>query len=107
MSLVHLTDKNFDSEVLASKEPVLVDFSAEWCGPCKMVAPIIEELANEYDGKIKIAKLDVDEGQGAATKYSVMAVPTLMFFKDGAVVEQISGALNKSQLKSKIDKNLL
>ncbi len=103
MALVSVTDKNFDSEVLSSKEPVLVDFHAQWCGPCKMIAPIIEQIAGEYDGKIKVAKLDIDEGQSVASKYAIMSVPTLMLFKDGNVIDQVSGALNKEQLKAKID----
>lgn len=106
MSLVHLNDSNFKQEVLSEKLPVLVDFSATWCGPCKAIAPIIEELAKEYDGRFKICKLDVDNGENTATNYGVMSVPTLMIFKDGKVVEQAVGALSKQQLKKKIEAHL-
>lgn len=106
MPLVHVSDKNFKEEVLLSKLPVLVDFFAVWCGPCKAIAPVVEELAKEYDGKFKICKLDVDEGQATASSYGIMSVPTLMIFKNGSVVEQVVGALSKQQLKQKIEANL-
>ncbi len=103
MTLAHFTDANFEPEVLKSNIPVLVDFFAVWCGPCKQLAPIIEELASEYEGKIKIGKLDVDENNPTASKYGVMSIPTLIFFKDGKVVEKVSGFHHKDQLKAKLD----
>ena len=103
MSLVHLTDKSFKQEVLSSNLPVLVDFFADWCGPCKSVAPLIEETAKEYDGKIKVCKLNVDEGQSTASTYGIMSIPTLMIFKGGKVVEQVTGAVTKQQLKAKLE----
>ncbi len=106
MSIIHLTESNFKQEVLESNLPVLVDFWAPWCGPCKMVAPVIEELAKEYQNKIKIGKLDVDESSAIASQYGIMSIPTLMFFKHGTVAEQVVGVLNKRDLKSKIDEVL-
>ena len=106
MVVVHLSDQNFQNEVIKSKVPVLVDFWAEWCMPCKMIAPIINEIAKEFSGKIKIAKLNIDEGQNTATKYGVMSIPTIMFFKNGVVCDQVVGALSKEQLKKKIHNNL-
>ena len=107
MALLNLNDKNFKEEVLDSHLLVLVDFWAEWCGPCRTVAPIIEELAREFEGKIKIGKLNVDENHRVPTQYGIMSIPALVFFKDGKVNEQISGALNKTQLRNKIIENLL
>lgn len=107
MSLVHLTDSSFKHDVLDSELPVLVDFTAKWCGPCRMVGPIIEELAKEYDKKIKVAKIDIDENPKAPTHYSVMSIPTLLFFKKGKVIDQAVGALSKSELKKRIEENLL
>lgn len=98
-----VTDQNFDSEVLKSKLPVLVDFFAEWCGPCKMLAPLIDELAGEYDGKAKIVKLNVDESMESAQKYGVMSIPTLIFFKGGKEVDRVVGVLPKDSLAEKID----
>ncbi|HDZ77664.1 MAG TPA: thioredoxin [Candidatus Omnitrophica bacterium] len=106
MSLVHLSDSNFKKEVLESDLPVLVDFSASWCGPCKAITPIVEDLAREYEGKFKICKLDIDEGQSTASTYGIMSVPTLMIFKNAKVAEQIVGAVGKDQLKQKIEANL-
>ncbi len=106
MALAHFTDTNFRKEVLESELPVLVDFWAEWCGPCKMIAPVIEELAAEYAGKVKIGKIDVDQNSKFATAYAVMSIPTLIFFKKGKVVEQVVGVLNKVGLKKKIEENL-
>ncbi len=107
MTLIHLRSDNFKAEVLQSNLPVLVDFWAPWCGPCKMVGPIVEELAREYTGKIKIGKIDIDENPKIASQYGVMSIPTLMFFKGGQVVEQVVGALNKNGLKKKIEENIL
>ena len=106
MSLLHFTDTNFKKEVLESHLPVLVDFWAPWCGPCRMIAPIIEDLAKEYEGKIKIGKLNVDENPKTATTYGIMSIPTLMLFKNGKVAEQIVGVLNKAELKKKIEGNI-
>ncbi len=106
MSVLHLNDSNFNSEVVNSKEPVLVDFWAEWCGPCKMVAPVIEEISKEYEGKVKFAKLNVEEAANTATNFGIMSIPTLMLFKNGSVVKQIVGAVSKSELKSTIDSNI-
>ena len=106
MGVVHLTDANFKKEVLESKATCLVDFWAEWCGPCRRVAPIVEELADEYKGRMKVAKLNVDNGQKTATNYGVMSIPTLMFFKGGQVVEQIVGPVGKAELKRKIEEHL-
>ncbi|MCX6173190.1 MAG: thioredoxin [Ignavibacteriales bacterium] len=98
------TDGNFDAEALKSNLPVIVDFWAAWCGPCKMIAPIIEDLAGEYEGKVKIGKLDVDENQQTAIKYGVRSIPTVLFLKDGKVVETIIGAVPKSMFAEKITK---
>lgn len=106
MSLVHVTDKNFDSEVMKSELPVLVDFWAEWCGPCRMISPIIDQLADEYKGKLKVVKLNVDEAQELAMKYSVMSIPTLMVFKKGQVIDQVIGAMSKDQLTNRIKQSL-
>ncbi|MEW6009531.1 MAG: thioredoxin [Candidatus Omnitrophota bacterium] len=103
MSLIHLNDENFKKEILEAKKPALVDFYATWCGPCKMVAPVIEELAKEYADKFKIGKLNVEEAQEIATKYAIMSVPTFLFFKNGKVVGQVVGALSRSEFKKKID----
>jgi len=106
MGMTHFTDLNFKKEVLESDLPVLVDFWATWCGPCKMIAPIVEELAKEYDGKMKIGKLDVDSNPKTATAYGVMSIPTIIFLKKGKVMDQAVGALTKSDLKRKIEENL-
>ncbi|MFA5803370.1 MAG: thioredoxin [Melioribacteraceae bacterium] len=96
------TDGNFDAEALKSEVPVIVDFWAAWCGPCRMIAPIIEELAGEYEGKVKVGKLDVDENQQTAIKYGVRSIPTVLFFKNGKVAETIIGAVPKSMFAEKI-----
>jgi thioredoxin 1 len=102
MAEVTFTDKNFEAEVINSDVPVLVDFWAPWCGPCQMMGPIIEQLAEEFESKIKIGKLDVDENPETAEQYDVMSIPVLMFFKDGKNVEQLTGAQSKDVLEKKI-----
>ncbi len=104
--VIHLTDDSFEAEVLKSDIPVLVDFWAEWCGPCKMIAPILDELATEYAGKIKIAKLNIDENQATAPQYDVRGIPTLILVKNGSVEAQQVGAVSKSQLAAFIDSNI-
>ena len=100
---LNLTESNFQSEVIDSELPVLVDFWAEWCGPCKMIGPIIEELASELSGQAKVGKLNVDEARDLAVKYNVRSIPLLLFFKNGEVKDQIVGAsVTKEQLKSKL-----
>lgn len=106
MSCVHVGDKNFKEEVLTSNVPVLVDFFAVWCGPCKRVAPILEEIAKEYEGKIKVAKVDVDEASKTASNFGIMSVPTLMIFKDGKACWQGAGALSKFELKNRLSESL-
>ena len=103
-NIVIATESNFKDTVLSSAQPVLVDFSAEWCGPCKMIAPVLDELATEYGGKIKIAKVNIDENQNLAAQYRVTAIPTLLVFKDGQVLEQMVGAKSKRDLKASLDK---
>jgi thioredoxin 1 len=98
----HTSDSEFQKDVLDSKVPVLVDFWAEWCGPCKMVAPVLDELAKEYEGKIKIAKVDVDQNQQVAGSFNIRSIPTLLFFKNGQVVKQLIGAHPKAKLVSEI-----
>lgn len=100
---MELTDKNFDSEVLKSDQPVLVDFFAEWCGPCKMQAPIVEELEQEFAGKAKVMSLDVDANQQTASEFQVMSIPTLIFFKNGKVVERVMGLQRKDALVEKLN----
>ncbi|NWF50109.1 MAG: thioredoxin [Ignavibacteriaceae bacterium] len=99
----NITDSNFDDEVLKSSLPVLIDFWAVWCGPCKMIAPIIEELANEYEGKAKICKLDVDENQQTSIKYGVRSIPTLLLFKEGKLKDTIIGAVPKNVIVQKLN----
>jgi thioredoxin 1 len=106
MAVMHFTDANFKAEVLDSAQPVLVDFWATWCGPCRMVAPAVEELAKEYAGKVKVGKVDVDGNARVASEFGIMSIPTIMIFRGGKVMEQVVGALSKSQLKAMIDANL-
>ncbi|MFL2746701.1 MAG: thioredoxin [Dehalococcoidia bacterium] len=103
---IPVTDQTFEEEVLKSDIPVLVDFWAEWCGPCKMIAPILEELSTEYEGKIKIAKVDVDSNAEKAGQYGVRGIPTLLIFKSGEPADQVVGAVPKATLKARIDKVL-
>ena len=106
MKSVELTEETFEQEVLKATIPVLVDFWAAWCGPCKMIAPIVEELATEYEGKLKIGKVDVDNHQKIAMQYGIRSIPTLLVFKGGKVVEQIVGAAHKKTLVEKLSKHL-
>jgi len=101
-----VTDTNFQSEVLSSEQPVLVDFWAEWCGPCKMVAPIVEEIASEQNGKLKVVKVDVDENPQTASQYGVMSIPTLMVFKGGQAVERLVGYMPKAKLMQVVQPHL-
>ena len=101
-----VTDTDFDEKVLKSDRPVLVDFWADWCMPCKMIAPIVEELSQEYDGKLDVAKLDVDSNDKTAMAYGVRSIPTLLIFKEGQPIDQIVGAVPKGVLKKKIDSAL-
>jgi len=101
--IVNLTQENFASEVLQSSKPVLVDFWAEWCGPCKMIAPVLDELADEYDGRVKIGKVNVDHDQSLAAEYGVTAIPTLIVFQKGQVAEQMRGLRSKRDLKASLD----
>ena len=103
-NIVVVTQENFAKEVLESAGPVLVDFWAEWCGPCKMIAPVLDELAEEYDGRAKICKVNIDEQQGLATEYGVRAIPTLLVFNHGQVAEQMVGARSKRDLKASLDR---
>ncbi len=105
-NIVSVTDSTFEDEVLKSDVPVLVDYWAEWCGPCKMIAPVLEEIADEYDGKLKICKLNIDENAQTPPKFNIRGIPTLMLFKDGNVDATKVGALSKSQLTAFLDSNL-
>ena len=105
-NITHVSDGTFETEVLRASTPVLVDYWAEWCGPCKMIAPILEEVAREYSGRLKVAKLDIDSNQATPSKYGIRGIPTLMLFKGGQVEAQKVGALSKSQLTAFIDSNL-
>jgi thioredoxin 1 len=104
--ILYLTDDTFENEVINSSNPVLVDYWAEWCGPCKMIAPILEEIASEYTGKVKIAKLNIDENPQTPPRYGIRGIPTLMLFKDGNVEATKVGALSKSQLTAFLDSNI-
>jgi thioredoxin 1 len=104
--IVHVTDDSFEQEVLQSSNPVLVDYWADWCGPCKMIAPVLDEIADEYDGRIRIAKLNIDENPNTPPRYGIRGIPTLMLFKAGEVEATKVGAVSKSQLTAFIDSNL-
>ncbi|MBB5016343.1 thioredoxin TrxA [Rehaibacterium terrae] len=104
--VLHVGDADFEAQVLKSPEPVLVDFWAEWCGPCKMISPIVDELAEHYAGKVKVVKLNVDQNPGTMRQYAVRGIPTLMLFKDGKVHSTQVGAVGKAQLAAFIDKAL-
>ena len=102
----HVSDESFDSDVLKSDVPVLVDYWTEWCGPCKVIAPVLEEIASEYDGKMKVCKLDIDANEVTPPKYGIRGIPTLMLFKNGNVEATKVGALSKSQLTAFLDSNI-
>lgn len=104
--IVHVTDESFEHEVLQADRPVLLDYWAEWCGPCKMIAPIIDEIAGEYTGSVKVCKMDIDDNPNTPRKFGVRGIPTLMLFKDGEVDSTRVGALSKSQLKAFLDSNV-
>jgi thioredoxin len=104
LNIINLTQDNFSKEVLESSTPILVDFWAEWCGPCKMIAPVLDELADEYDGRVRIGKVNIDNEQGLAAEYGVRAIPTLLLFQNGQVAEQIVGLKSKRDLKNSFDK---
>ena len=101
--VVDISDQNFETEVIKSNLPVVIDLWAPWCGPCRMVGPVVEKLAEQYDGKVKFCKLNVDENQQTAAKYSVMSIPTLLFFKNGSVADTVVGAVPEQVLKPRID----
>jgi thioredoxin 1 len=105
-NITHVTDATFDADVLQSGTPVLVDFWAEWCGPCKMIAPVLEEVAVSHAGKLKIAKVDVDDNREVAAKYGIRGIPTLLIFKNGELAAQKVGALSKAQLTAFVDSNV-
>ena len=104
---MQITDATFDSEVIQSPLPVLIDFWAPWCGPCRAVGPVVDELATEYEGKVKVVKMNVDDNTATPAKYGIRAIPTLLFFKKGELVEQLTGASSKSNLQDIIAKKLL
>ena len=105
-NIVHTSDSSFEADVLKSAKPVLIDFWAEWCGPCKMIAPILDEAAEEYADRLTVAKLNIDENPNTAQKFGIRSIPTLMLFKDGAVQAQKLGAMSKSQLTAFLETNL-
>ena len=105
-NIINVTDSNFDDEVIKSELPVLLDYWAEWCGPCKMIAPILDDIANEYVGKIKVAKINIDDNPNTPAKFGVRGIPTLMIFKSGSIEATKVGALSKSQLSAFIDSTI-
>jgi thioredoxin 1 len=105
-AIAEITDENFKTEILEANLPALVDFWAAWCGPCRAIAPVVEELAKDYAGKVKVAKMNVDENSKTPVKYGIRAIPTLILFKNGDVVDQITGAVSKSQIDNAIKKML-
>jgi thioredoxin 1 len=104
--MIELNDANFEHEVIASQSPVLVDFWAEWCGPCRAITPIVEEIAGQYAGRLKVGKVNVDDSAGTATRFGIRSIPSLLFFKDGKVVDTIIGAVPKGEILRKLDKVL-
>ena len=105
MAVGKVSDADFEAEVLNATGPVVVDFWAEWCGPCRMIAPILEQLSSEYEGKVKVTKLDVDANIKTGSRFNVRSIPTLLFFKDGKLVDQVIGAVPKAQLAAKFDQH--
>lgn len=105
-NVLHVTDQSFEQEVLKAKEPVLVDFWAAWCGPCRMIAPTVEALANEYSGRARIVKMNVDENQATPAQYNIRGIPTLLLFKDGQVREQLVGAASRDVIENLLKKHL-
>jgi len=105
-AIMQVTDANFDQEVLKSEQPVLIDFWAVWCGPCRALAPIVDEVAQSYTGKVKVAKMNVDENPGTPGRYGIRGIPTLLIFKDGQVKEQIVGYVPKETIEKAIDKHM-
>ncbi len=106
MPIKHVSDDSFDQDVLKAESPVLVDYWAEWCGPCKMIAPILDEIARDYEGRLQVAKVNVDENNATASKYGIRGIPTLMLFRNGTQVATKVGALSKSQLTQFLDSHL-
>ena len=106
-NVIEFNDQNFDSDVLKAETPVLVDFWAVWCGPCKAIAPIVEEIANEFSGKVKVGKMDVDKNNQVAMRYGIRSIPTLLLFKNGEVVDQVIGNVGKDSIESMISKALV
>ena len=106
MATVKVNDENFDTEVLKSSKPIVVDFWAEWCGPCKMIAPSVENISNEYAGKLKVGKLDVDSNPNVSSTYGIRSIPTLLIFKNGAPVDQIVGAVGQNIIEAKVDNHI-
>ncbi len=104
--MIELNDANFEHEVIASQSPVLVDFWAEWCGPCRAITPIVEEIAGQYAGRLKVGKVNVDDSAGTATRFGIRSIPSLLFFKDGKVVDTIIGVVPKGEILRKLDKVL-
>jgi thioredoxin 1 len=104
LNIVALTEQNFAQEALQSPKPILVDFWAEWCGPCKMLAPILDELAQEFDGRVRIGKVNVDESQALATQFGIRSIPTLLLFQQGQVIEQVVGLRSKRDLKASLER---
>ena len=105
-NIIHISDDSFEQEVLQSEKPVLIDYWAEWCGPCKMIAPVLEEVASEYADKIRVAKLNIDENPATPPKYGIRGIPTLMLFKNGEVEATKVGAVSKAQLAAFLDENI-
>ncbi len=105
-NVLEFSDANFQTEVLESKEPVLVDFWAPWCGPCRMIAPTVEEIANEYQGKVRVGKVNTDEARQSAINYRIQSIPTLLLFKDGQVADQLMGAVPKQQITAMLSKHV-
>ena len=106
-NVIEFNDQNFDSDVLKAETPVLVDFWAVWCGPCKAIAPIVEEIANDFSGKVKVGKMDVDSNNQVAMRYGIRSIPTLLLFKNGEVVDQVIGNVGKDSIESMISKTLV